>query len=74
MLAYGAGTLPVLSASTITSAPLRAGTPNGPAAAPDRKVTMPILIGFSGAALSCAETGVNANARPAASRARITNV
>jgi len=55
-------------------APLRAGTPNGPAAAPDRKVTMPILNGFSAAALSCAEAGVNANARPAASRARITNV
>jgi hypothetical protein len=66
--------LPVLSASTITSAPLRAGTPNGPAAAPDRKVTMPILIGFSGAALSCPETGVNAHTSPAASRTRSTTV
>src|SRR5919197_1301636 len=47
---YGAGTFSALSASAITSAALRAGTPNGPEAGPERKVTTPMRKGLGPAA------------------------
>src|SRR5262252_3083098 len=61
---YGAGSLPALSASTSNSAPLRAGTPKGPAAAPERKVTSPILTGVSPllAVCDCAGEGASPTA------------
>src|SRR5215468_8264258 len=46
-VAYGAGSFPPLIASASNSAPLRAGTPNGPAAGPERKVTSPIFTGLA---------------------------
>ena len=46
------GSFPPFKASMANSAALRAGTPNGPAAAPDRKVTMPSLTLL---AASCAD-------------------
>ncbi len=44
------------------SAPLRAGTPNGPAAAPDRNETTPILIGASWAAANAGTSAATAAA------------
>src|SRR3954470_1809072 len=63
---YGPGTFPALSDSRMTSAPLRAGTPKGPAAAPERNVTIPILNGFSAAgagAGACARAEAGARAK-----------
>src|SRR5574340_1287458 len=63
LLAYGAGSVPALMASTIRSAAFFAGTPNGPAAPPDRKVTMPSLY------VDCAEAGAAAARAALAARA-----
>jgi len=49
--------LPAFSISNMISAPLRAGTPNGPAAAPERNETTPIL---SGASCAAANAGTSA--------------
>src|SRR5262245_50489112 len=61
-VAYAPGARPALSDSAMISAAFRAGTPNGPAAGPERKVTMPILTG------ACAQAQVAASAVTAAAR------
>jgi len=43
-----------LIASTKTSAAFRAGTPKGPAAGPERKVTTPTRMGLAAAAAGAA--------------------
>src|SRR5215208_3363384 len=52
--ACGAGTFPAFSDSTSSSAAFRAGTPKGPAAAPERSVTTPTLNGAAWAAAGAA--------------------
>ena len=56
---YGAGSLPALIASTTISAPFRAGTPNGPAAGPDRNagtaiVTLSFAVAGAATAIAAA--------------------
>src|SRR5450759_527898 len=61
MVAVGAGALPAFSSSVTSSAAFRAGTPNGEAAGPERKVITPIFT----AAGSCAKTEIGATANAA---------
>ena len=68
LVLYGAGSVPALMASRVISAPFLAGTPNGAAAAPVRKVTIPMLTGFSW------DMPAPANARPKATLAATTQV
>src|SRR5918994_3131206 len=58
--------VPAFRCSITSSAALRAGTPNGPAAGPERKVTKPIRrLGASWAKADAAVPSPTASARPA---------
>lgn len=59
-LAIRDGYLPLFKASTSSLAPLAADTPNGPAAAPDKKVTTPMRYLPLSAALREVETASSA--------------